>query len=169
MWVWWLRGDGTTDTDIQVGLRSNRRFFPFRSPMSSGLSFRQVLKREIRPPTPRSEATVCVVTTGNIAELTATTVVALRSCFAVVSNNWIQWRSSGGESASQLPLKDKVFSQRRLPTGDEARHSRVRGAEAVYLGESGAADLGKSLSDIQSTLNHALAKAGSKIPDIECY
>jgi len=33
--------------------------------------------REIRPPTPHSEATVCAVTKGNIAELAATALVAL--------------------------------------------------------------------------------------------
>lgn len=39
----------------------------------------------------------------------------------------------------------------------------------MYLDQSGAADLGKNLSDIQSTLIDALAKAGSKTLDIECY
>jgi hypothetical protein len=44
---------------------------------SSGFSFvRYVLQSEIRPPTPRSEATVCAVTTGDISELIATGVVA---------------------------------------------------------------------------------------------
>ena len=36
-----------------------------------------VLHPEIRPPTPRLEATVCAVTKGNIAELAATAFVAL--------------------------------------------------------------------------------------------
>jgi hypothetical protein len=35
-----------------------------------------VLNREIRPPTPRSKATVCPVTMGNIAELAETAFVA---------------------------------------------------------------------------------------------
>jgi hypothetical protein len=41
--------------------------------------------------------------------------------------------------------------------------------KAVYLGQSGAVDLGKSLADIRAALNVALAKGGSSLPDIECY
>jgi hypothetical protein len=78
--------------------------FPLSSPTPSGSSFlHHVLEREIRPPTPRSEATVRVVTTGDIAELTATTFVALCTCFAVVSNSWIQWRGNAAERVSVNP------------------------------------------------------------------
>jgi hypothetical protein len=57
-----------------------------------------------------------------------------------------------------------------LPTGTKLDALTVCGVpKAVYLGQSGAVDLGKSLSDIQATLNAALAKAGSAIPEIECY
>src|SRR6266481_9816071 len=52
-----------------------------------------VLHREIRPPTPRSKATVCAVTRGNIAELAATALIALLVVFAVDSNNRIQRRT----------------------------------------------------------------------------
>jgi hypothetical protein len=48
---------------------------------------------KIRPPNPRSKATVCVVTRGNIAELAATAFVALLVVFAVDSNNRIQRRT----------------------------------------------------------------------------
>ncbi len=49
-----------------------------RPSISSGLSFvPYVFYREIHPPTPRSEATVCAVTRGNIAELAPTAFVAL--------------------------------------------------------------------------------------------
>ena len=48
-----------------------------------------VPQREIRPPTPRSEATVCAVTTSDISELPATFSVALYSCLAVASNGRI--------------------------------------------------------------------------------
>jgi hypothetical protein len=81
--------------------------------MSSGSSFlHYVLEREIRPPTPRSEATVCAVTTGDIAELAATTVVALCPCFAVVSHARLDTveKQCGGESVSQSLLKSKAFS-----------------------------------------------------------
>src|SRR2546430_14998980 len=72
--------------------------FSLSSLTPSGSSFlHYVLEREIRPPTPRSEATVRAVTTGDIAELTATTFVAVSSCFAVVSNSWIQWRGNAAE------------------------------------------------------------------------
>lgn len=40
-------------------------------------------KTRNRPPTPRSEATVCAVTKGNIAELAAKAFVALIVVFAV--------------------------------------------------------------------------------------
>jgi len=69
-----------------------------------------VLHREIRPPTPRSEATVCAVTKGNISELAATVFVAL--LIVLLSVRTIGYRGeqgSGGEGVSQLPLKDKAF------------------------------------------------------------
>ncbi|TWB87136.1 hypothetical protein FBZ93_12367 [Bradyrhizobium macuxiense] len=59
------------------------------------------LNGKIRPATPRSEATVRTVTTGDIAELVATTNVAPCSCFAVVSESWIQWRGSAPERANR--------------------------------------------------------------------
>jgi hypothetical protein len=46
-------------------------------PTTSDLGSRARFFFEIRPPTPRSEATVCAVTRGNITELAATTFVAL--------------------------------------------------------------------------------------------
>jgi hypothetical protein len=55
---------------------------------------------EIRPPNPRSKATVRAVSSGNIAALAATAFIALLVVFAVDSNNRI-WRTeqcSGGES-----------------------------------------------------------------------
>ena len=69
-----------------------------------------VLHRGIRPPTPRSEATVCVVTWGNIAEPAATAFVAL--LIALLSVRTIGYsgeQCSGGEGVSQSPLKDKAF------------------------------------------------------------
>ncbi len=56
------RGHATTDTDIR-----------FKSRFETSGEFH----RDIPPPTPRSEATVCAVTGGNIAELAATAFVAL--------------------------------------------------------------------------------------------
>ncbi|MEI9413111.1 amidohydrolase family protein [Mesorhizobium salmacidum] len=65
---------------------------------------------------------------------------------------------------------DPALLAKFLPQGTKLDTLTVCGVQkAVYLGQSGAADLGKNLSDIQATLNDALAKAGSKIPDIECY
>jgi hypothetical protein len=52
-----------------------------------------VLPREIHPPNPRPEATVCAVTRGNIAELAATAFIALLVVFAVDSNNGVQKRT----------------------------------------------------------------------------
>jgi hypothetical protein len=49
--------------------------------------------REIRPPNPRSKATVCALGRGNIAERAATAFVALRVVFAVDSNNRIRRRN----------------------------------------------------------------------------
>src|SRR4029077_19084126 len=57
------------------------RYWPGRvsRSTSSGLSLpaTMFLLCEIRPPNPRPKATVCAVTTGNIAELAATAFVAL--------------------------------------------------------------------------------------------
>jgi 5-methylthioadenosine/S-adenosylhomocysteine deaminase len=65
---------------------------------------------------------------------------------------------------------DPALLAKFLPQGTKVDTLTVCGVQkAVYLGQSGAADLGKSLSDIQTTLNDALAKAGSRVPDIECY
>ena len=71
----------------------------------------RVLHREIRPPTPRSEATVCAVTKGNIAELAASAFVAL--LVVLLSVRTIGYKGeqcSGGESVSQPALKNKAFS-----------------------------------------------------------
>jgi hypothetical protein len=62
-------------------------------------------------PTPRLKATVCAVTRGNIAELDAT---ALSSpslfCCRFETIGYKEEQCGGGESVSQSPLKDKVFS-----------------------------------------------------------
>jgi hypothetical protein len=71
---------------------------------------RHVLHREIRPPTPRSEATVCAVTMGNMAELVATVSVAL--LIVLLSARTIGYRGeqcNGGESVSQSPLMSKLL------------------------------------------------------------
>ena len=65
---------------------------------------------------------------------------------------------------------DPVLLAQFLPQGAKLDGMTVCGVpKAVYLGQSGASDLGKSLADIQATLNAALAKSGLSIPDIECY
>jgi hypothetical protein len=70
-----------------------------------------VLHREIRPPTPRSEATVCAVTRGNIREPAATAFVALLIVLLSVRTiGHSGEQCSGGEGVSQSPLKDKAFS-----------------------------------------------------------
>jgi 5-methylthioadenosine/S-adenosylhomocysteine deaminase len=70
----------------------------------------------------------------------------------------------------QAVYGDPALLAQLLPPGTKLDALTVCGSpKAVYLGQSGAIDLGKSLSDIQATLNAALAKAGSGIPDIECY
>jgi hypothetical protein len=71
----------------------------------------RVRHREIRPPTPRSEATVYAVTKGNIAKLAAMAVVAL--IIVLLSVRTMGYRGeqcNGGEGVSQSPLKDKAFS-----------------------------------------------------------
>jgi hypothetical protein len=68
------------------------------------------LNAKIRPLTPRSEATICAVTTGNIAELAATAFVAL--LIVLLSVGTIRYKGeqrSGGEGVSQSPLKDQAF------------------------------------------------------------
>ena len=89
-------GHATTDTDIR-----------FKSRFETSGEFH----RDIPPPTPRSEATVCAVTGGNIAELAATAFVAL--LIVLLSVRTIGYRGEqccGGESVSQSPLKDQAFS-----------------------------------------------------------
>ena len=69
------------------------------------------LHREIRPPSPRSVASACAVTRGNIAELAATALVAL--LIVLLSVRTIGYRgerSSGREGFSQSSLKDQAFS-----------------------------------------------------------
>src|SRR5258707_6351328 len=69
-----------------------------------------VLHREIRPPIPRSKPTICAVTRGNIAELAATTFVAL--IIALLSVRTIEYtgeQRGGGESVSQSSLRYKLF------------------------------------------------------------
>ncbi len=69
------------------------------------------LHRGIRPPTPRSEATVCAVTRGNIAELAAINFVALLiALLSVRTIGYTGEQRSDGEGVSQSPLKDKAFS-----------------------------------------------------------
>ena len=89
-------GHATTDTDIR-----------FKSRFETSGEFH----RDVPPPTPRSEATVCAVTGGNIAELAATAFVAL--LIVLLSVRTIGYRGEqcgGGESVSQPSLKDKAFS-----------------------------------------------------------
>ena len=77
---------------------------------SSGLIFAcHVPHRETRPPTPRSEATVCVVTRGNIAELAAQPWSGVSFVSLSVRTIGYKGQCSGGESVSQPPLKDKAF------------------------------------------------------------
>lgn len=65
---------------------------------------------------------------------------------------------------------DPMLMAQLLPTGSKLDALTVCGSpKAVYLGQSGAVDLGKNLAEIQATLNAALAKGGSALPDIECY
>jgi hypothetical protein len=90
------RGHATTDTDIR-----------FKSRFETSGEFH----RDIPPPTPRSEATVCAVTGGNIAELAATAFVA--PLIVLLSVRTIGYRGEqcgGGESVSQPPLKQTAFS-----------------------------------------------------------
>src|SRR3981189_3707547 len=89
-------GHATTDTDIR-----------FKSRFKTSGEFH----RDIPPPTPRSEATVCAVTGGNIAELAATAFVAL--LIVLLSVRTIGYRGEqcgGGERVRQSPLKDQAFS-----------------------------------------------------------
>jgi hypothetical protein len=56
-----------------------------------------------------------------------------------------------------------------LPNGAKFETMTVCGAQkAVYLGQSGAAARGQSLSDIKNALNAVLARGSSGLPDIEC-
>jgi hypothetical protein len=78
----------------------NRRFRDLMQIKRVGLDF-----ADIRPPTPRSETTVCAVTMGNMAELVATVSVAL--LIVLLSARTIGYRGqqcNGGESVSQSPL-----------------------------------------------------------------
>jgi hypothetical protein len=61
-------------------------------------SLSTVLHHEIRPPTPRSEATVFGVTRGNIAELAATAIVALLIVLVLLSLRTIGYK--GKQSAA---------------------------------------------------------------------
>jgi hypothetical protein len=88
-------GHATTDTDIR-----------FKSRFETSGEFH----RDIPPPTPRSEATVCAVTGGNIAELAATAFVALLIVLLSVRTiGYIGKQCGGGESVSQPALKDKAY------------------------------------------------------------
>jgi hypothetical protein len=71
-----------TDQAISVGgvqvFKSDLTIDFFVSYVVDGLSVaHHVLQCEIRPPSPRSEATVCAVTMRNITELSATAFLAL--------------------------------------------------------------------------------------------
>ncbi len=64
---------------------------------------------------------------------------------------------------------DRAVLAQFLPPGTKLETMTVCGAEkAIYLGQSDAAKRGQSLSDIENVLDAALAKAGSKLPEIEC-
>src|SRR5947209_6311613 len=89
------RGHATTDTDIR-----------FKSRFETSGEFH----RDVPPPTPRSEATVCAVTGGNIAELAATAFVAPLVVLLSVRTIGYRGEQCGrGASVSQSPLKDKAF------------------------------------------------------------
>ena len=92
------RGNATTNTDIR-----------FKSRFEASGEFH----RDIPPPTPRSEATVCAVTGGNIAELAATAFVALLTVLQSVrtfERSDTEENSVGAERVvSQSPLKDNAF------------------------------------------------------------
>jgi 5-methylthioadenosine/S-adenosylhomocysteine deaminase len=63
---------------------------------------------------------------------------------------------------------DPALLAQLLPAGARLDRFTVCGAQkAIYLGQSGAAP-GQTLVDIKIALNAALAKGGSKLPDIEC-
>ena len=56
-----------------------------------------------------------------------------------------------------------------LPAGGQIEHLIVCGAEkSVYLGTTEAANRGWTLADIIKRLNAALARGGSRLPEIEC-
>ena len=79
----------------------NRRFRDLTQIKRVGLDF-----ADIRPPTPRSEATVCAVTIGNIVELAASGFVALLVVLLPVRTiGYKGEQCSGGESVSHPPLK----------------------------------------------------------------
>jgi hypothetical protein len=64
---------------------------------------------------------------------------------------------------------DPAILAQLLPAGSQLEPMKVCGAQkAVYLGQSGAAARGWSLRDVIDTLNAALARTGSGVPDIEC-
>jgi cytosine/adenosine deaminase-related metal-dependent hydrolase len=64
---------------------------------------------------------------------------------------------------------DPAILAQLLPAGSQLEPMKVCGAQkAVYLGQSGAAARGWRLRDVIDSLNAALAKAGSSLPDIEC-
>ena len=85
----------TIDTDIR-----------FKSRFETSGEFH----RDIPPPTPRSEATVCAVTGGNIAELAATAFVALLIVLLSVRRSDTEEKQcGGGESVSHPPLMYKLF------------------------------------------------------------
>ena len=64
---------------------------------------------------------------------------------------------------------DKSVLKQFLPAGAETNAIRVCGAEkAVYLGDTEAINRHWTLDDIKLSLQKALAKAGSTLPEIEC-
>jgi hypothetical protein len=66
-------------------------------------SLSTVLHHEIRPPTPRSEATVFGVTRGNIAELAATAFVALLIVLLSLRTIGSKGKQSAAERVSVNP------------------------------------------------------------------
>jgi hypothetical protein len=77
---------------------------------SGGLSLPAMFFIEKSVLDPRSETTVCAVTTGNVAQLDVTAFVVPLICFRVVRTIEYKGEQCGsGEGVSQSPLKDKAF------------------------------------------------------------
>lgn len=76
------------------------------------------LNAKIRPLTPRSEATICAVTTGKIAELAATAFVALLIVLLSVGDQIQRRTAQRRRECQSIPIAAKAFfhSDGRKPT-----------------------------------------------------